>query len=173
MDAVVRPRWTVRVGVLPLLAAGILPGCAMVPRDRIEESQRLTQSLRAENARLRDQVLGLQAQNRDLSDRALDDLRRLTARDEAIERLEQSVQGYQDDRDRLAEAYRRLAVSLGRSTDDSAVESTADWRGRGSISSRSSDPDPRGERRAEILTSKDDGDAGDAQSRSPAGGSSP
>jgi hypothetical protein len=96
----------------------------MVPRDRLEESRRLAGSLRIENARLKDQVLGLQAQNQDYADRALDDLRRLTARDEAIDRLEKGIQGYQDDRDRLADAYRRLAVSLGRTTDDSAVEST-------------------------------------------------
>ena len=118
-------RRTLRVGVLCLLGAGIVPGCAMVPRDRLEESQKLARSLRTENARLKDQVLSLQAQNQDYADRALDDLRRLTARDEAIDRLEKSVRGYQDDRDRLAAAYRRLAVSLGRTADDSAVESTA------------------------------------------------
>jgi hypothetical protein len=129
MVELVRARRSLRVGTLALVAAGIMPGCAMVPRGRIEESQRQTQSLRTENARLKDQVVALQTENQDYADRALDDLRRLTARDEAIERLQQSVQGYQDDRDRLAASYQRLAVSLGRTTDDSAVESTAD-RGR-------------------------------------------
>jgi predicted RNase H-like nuclease (RuvC/YqgF family) len=110
--------------MVSLLAIGGLPGCAMVPRGHFEESQKLTQSLRTENARLKDEVVVLQTQNRDYADRALDDLRRLTARDDAIQRLEQSVQEYQDDRDRLAASYRRLATSLGRTTQDSDVEST-------------------------------------------------
>lgn len=121
----VRSRWIRRVGALCLVGAGVVPGCAMVPRERYDESQRLAQSLRAENARLKDEIVGLETQNRDYADRALDDLRRLTARDQAIERLQASVHGYQDDRDRLADAYRRLASTLGRVSDDSAVEPTA------------------------------------------------
>ena len=80
----VRSRWIRRVGALCLVGAGILPGCAVVPREQYNESQRLTQSLRGENARLKDEIVGLQTQNRDYADRALDDLRRLTARDQAI-----------------------------------------------------------------------------------------
>ncbi len=109
-----------------VLASAILSGCAVVPRDRFEESQRLTNSLRTENARLKDRVLALEAQNQDYADRALDDLRRLTARDEAIDRLEKSVRGYQDDRDRLSSAYRRIAVGLDRTDDDSSVEPPPD-----------------------------------------------
>ena len=112
-----------------ILLALIVPGCAAVPTSRLDESQRLAKNLRAENARLQDQVLGLQAQNRDAADRAVDDLRRLTARDEAIERLEQSVQAYQDDRDRLAAAYQRLASSLGRPTDAAAGTDRSDRAG--------------------------------------------
>ena len=108
---------TLKRCVHAILLAMIVPGCAVVPSSRLGESQRLTKSLRAENARLQDQVLGLQAQNRDAADRAVDDLRRLTARDEVIERLRQSVQAYQDDRDRLAAAYQRLASSLDRPSD--------------------------------------------------------
>jgi chemotaxis protein MotB len=112
-----------RLCALAILVALIVPGCAAVPTSRLGESQRLTQSLRAENARLQDQVVALQTQNRDAADRAVDDLRRLSARDEAIERLQKSVQGYQEDRDRLAEAYQRLASSLDRPTDP-ALERT-------------------------------------------------
>ncbi len=125
MDEPSRPRWSRMLGLVPLVGWGLLSGCAMIPRDRLDESQRLAQSLRDENARLKDEVVGLKTQNRDYADRALDDLRRLTARDDAIQRLEQNVQDYQDDRDRLAAAYRRLAVSLGRSAEDGAVESTS------------------------------------------------
>jgi hypothetical protein len=79
----------------------------------LDEYQGLTQALRSENARLKDQVLALQGQNRDYADRAVDDLRRSAAQDQAIERLEQSVQAYQEDRDQLHEAYERLTSSLG------------------------------------------------------------
>ena len=51
------------------------------------------------------------------ADRAVDDLRRLTAREQAIERLERSVQAYQEDRERLAAAYEQLTASLGRRPD--------------------------------------------------------
>ena len=154
----VRNPWIRRVGALCLMGAGVIPGCAMVPRDRYDESQRLAQSLRAENARLKDEIVGLQTQNRDYADRSLDDLRRLTARDQAIERLEASVRGYQDDRDRLADAYRRLATGLGRVSDDSAVEPTA-----------MQPPVRRGEsggdRKSERLARGDDADASGARGR--------
>jgi uncharacterized protein HemX len=102
---------------LLLLAAGLLAGCGIVPRSRMEESQKLSQLLRTENARLKDQNLALQSQNRDYADRAVDDLRRLTAREQAIGRLERSVQAYQEDRERLAAAYDQLTASLGQRPD--------------------------------------------------------
>ena len=55
----------------------------------------------------------VQSQNRDYADRAVDDARRLAIQDEAIERLESSVQAYQDERARLESAYHQLASSLG------------------------------------------------------------
>lgn len=143
MPEAVSRRRTIRIGIPVLLGAGMLSGCAMVPRNRIAEAQRLTQSLRSENARLKSQVLSLQAQNRDYADRALDDLRRLTARQEAIDRLEQSVQAYQDDRDRLAAAYQRLAVSLGRTPETSAL-GMAD-----------TPPEPEGNHQPQPLASKE------------------
>ena len=96
-----------------------------------------------------------------------------TAREQAVERLQKSVQGYQDDRDRLAEAYRRLAVSLGRSTDDSAVESTADWRRSPPVAPPSPGSDPPRERRAEGRPGKDDGDDRGLSVCSSADGSGP
>lgn len=87
-------------------------GCAIVPRSQFDECKQLARTLRSENARLRDRVLALQSQNRDYADRAVDDARRLTTQDEAIERLEHSVQSYQEDRDRLEAAYKQLAASL-------------------------------------------------------------
>lgn len=93
-----------------VLASG---GCAIVPKSRMDECQRLTQTLRAENARLKDRVLAVQGQNRDYAERAVDDARRLATQDDAIERLEHSVQAYQDERARLEAAYKKLASNLG------------------------------------------------------------
>jgi hypothetical protein len=99
--------------LLPLLTLVASAGCTIVPRPQFDECKQLARTLRSENARLKDQVLALQSQNRDYADRAVDDSRRLTAQDEAIERLEVSVQDYQKDRDRLEAAYKQLAASLG------------------------------------------------------------
>ena len=108
-----------RVALLSLQGSQILCmliltlGCEIVPRSRVDECQRLSQTLRSENARLKDQVLLLQSQNRDYAERAVDDARRLAVQDEAIERLERSVGAYQEDRNRLAAAYKRLVSNLG------------------------------------------------------------
>jgi hypothetical protein len=68
----------------------------------------------------------LQGQNRDYAERAVDDAKRLAIQDEALERLEHSVQAYQDERTRLEAAYKRMASSLGvgatRETDGDRVE---------------------------------------------------
>jgi hypothetical protein len=90
-------------------------GCGIIPKSRMDECQRLTQTLRSENARLKDRVLALQGQNRDYAERAVDDARRLATQDDAIERLEHSVQAYQDERARLEAAYKQLATNLGAS----------------------------------------------------------
>jgi len=79
----------------------------------MDEAQKLTQSLRADNARLKERILALQGQNRDYAERAVDDARRLTVQEEAIERLEHSVQAYQDERNRLEAAYKRLVSNFG------------------------------------------------------------
>ena len=123
-----------------LLLAVFSVGCAVVPRSRLDESQRLTQTLRSENARLKDQVLALQGQNRDYADRAVDDLRRSASQDEAIERLEQSVRAYQEDRDRLHEAYEQLTSSLGMRPTGTFRASTAARRSAG-IEPRESAPE--------------------------------
>jgi hypothetical protein len=90
----------------------------------MDECQRLTQTLRSENARIKDRVLALQAQNRDYAERAVDDAHRLAMQDEAIERLEHSVQAYQDERARLEAAYKQLASSLGASHSPADVHAT-------------------------------------------------
>ncbi|MFI5456763.1 MAG: hypothetical protein ACHRXM_15055 [Isosphaerales bacterium] len=103
-----------RAAARPLIL-GILilnSGCGIVPRAQMDECQRIGQTLRSENARLKDRALALQSQNQDYADRAVDDSRRLAIQDEAIERLEHSVQAYQDERARLEAAYKQLTSSL-------------------------------------------------------------
>ena len=94
------------------IVAGLVAGCAIVPSSRMDECQRSTQTLRSENARMKDRVLAPQGQNRDYAERAVDDAKRLAIQDEAIERLETSVQAYQDERTRLEAAYQQLASSV-------------------------------------------------------------
>jgi hypothetical protein len=85
----------------------------MVPRSEVAECQRISQVLRAENARYKDQNLALQAQNRDLADRAVDDYRRLAEQEQTIERLKESNLAYQNDRSQLETAFKQLKANLG------------------------------------------------------------
>lgn len=96
------------------LLVGFVPaaGCRLVSRDQMEECRRLSQSLRTENAQLKDQVLSLRSQNQDLSERSVDDVRRLAQLEEVNRRLATSVQTYQDERGRLEAAYKDLRASL-------------------------------------------------------------
>jgi hypothetical protein len=97
--------------VFPTLAFAV-SGCRMVPRDQVEECHRLSQTLRTENAQLKDQVLALRSQNQDLSERSVDDVRRLAQLEAANRTLESSVQAYQGERARLESAYKELRASL-------------------------------------------------------------
>lgn len=103
-------RWITVSGALFLCG-----GCALAPRSQVEECHQLSRTLRSENARLKDQLLVVQAQNRDFADRAEDDSRRLASQDKAIEQFESIARAYQDDRARLEAAYHQLASSLGES----------------------------------------------------------
>ncbi|MCA1686406.1 MAG: hypothetical protein LC745_10615 [Planctomycetia bacterium] len=96
--------------VLAIAAAAmaLLPGCGLVPKSRMDECHRVTQTLRAENSRLKDVALDLRTQNQDLSQRAVDDARQIAAKDEANERLVKSVHAYQSERDKLASAFEAL-----------------------------------------------------------------
>ena len=117
-----------------VLALVVIAGCAIVPSSRMDECQKLTQSLHSPyRRRLKDRVLALQGQNRDYAERAVDDGRRLTLQDESIERLEHSVQAYQDDRTRLEAAYKQLVVELWGLLDRTARPRMADHLVRRSL----------------------------------------
>jgi septal ring factor EnvC (AmiA/AmiB activator) len=119
----VRALSAVQMRWLFILAALVASsGCSLVPRASMDECQRLSKALRTDNARLKDQVLALQSQNRDYAERAVDDSRRLAMQDETIERLEQSVQAYQTDRSKLESAYQQLTSSL-----DGLKTTTDEW----------------------------------------------
>jgi hypothetical protein len=84
----------------------------MASREQLDECHRLSQTLRSENAGLKDQMLALRSQNQDFSERAVDDARRLATLEQTNRRLETSVQAYQDERTRLESAYKELRASL-------------------------------------------------------------
>lgn len=107
------PRRTRTFLPLPLIAGVLtLSGCRLAPRAEVEDCRRLSQTLRSENAQLKDRMLALQAQNRDLSERAVDDSRRLAALEEVNSQLGTSLQVYQDERRKLESAYKDLRASL-------------------------------------------------------------
>lgn len=100
---------------LAMLAVSALAASGCSPfgtRQRLDESRRMIQTLRAENSQIKDRMLSYQDQNRDYSERAVDDARRLTRQEEAIERLERSVLAYQRERDDLETAFRELRDNL-------------------------------------------------------------
>jgi chemotaxis protein MotB len=89
-----------------------LAGCSFVPTSRLDECHRLSQTLQAENNRLKDTTISLRSQNQDLNQRAVDDARRHRVQEEEIQRLVQSVSAYQGDRDKLAVAFERLKSQI-------------------------------------------------------------
>jgi hypothetical protein len=103
-------------------------GCGVVPKTTLEESRRANQTLRADNARLKDVALDLRSRNQDLSDRAVDDARRIAVQDEAIERLERSLTAYQTDRENLERSFAELKqqVQIAAEASVSSVASVSD-----------------------------------------------
>jgi chemotaxis protein MotB len=99
------------------LATACGTGCGVVPKQRLEDCHQVSQTLRSENNRLKDLTLDLRARNQDLSERAVDDSRRLAMQEQAVDRLEKSVQAYQAEREQMAAALEtvkrqvRLAVT--------------------------------------------------------------
>jgi hypothetical protein len=110
MAGAMRRSWALRL--LIAVPALFVCGCQLVPREQLEECHRLSQTLRSENAQLKDQMLALRSQNQDYAERAVDDARRLSQLETTNQRLETSVQAYQDERSRLEAAYSELRASL-------------------------------------------------------------
>jgi hypothetical protein len=106
------PRFPTRLPLVFSALALVASGCRMAPREQLDECHRLSQTLRSENAGLKDQMLALRSQNQDFSERAVDDAGRLATIEQTNRRLETSVQAYQDERTRLESAYKELRASL-------------------------------------------------------------
>jgi len=128
-------------------AALVASGCRMAPRQEVDDCHRLSQTLRSENAALKDQMLVLRSQNQDFSERAVDDARRLAQLESSNQRLETSVQAYQDERTRLETAYEELRASLPGSLQP--LSSNQQSRPQPSRPRRGNDLDPEPESRAQ------------------------
>jgi predicted RNase H-like nuclease (RuvC/YqgF family) len=103
--------------------AGLLAGCSFVPKSRLEDSRLRVQALQAENARLKDQALALRNQNRDLTQRALDDAHRQRALEEANARLEHNLAVYQDEREQMIAAFESLRQEIQAAAETEATAS--------------------------------------------------
>ena len=103
---------TARAAAL-LISALIAPGCAFVPKSRLDDAQKVVQNLRTQNAQLKDVSVTLKSQNQDLTQRAVDDGRSIRALEAANEQYERSIQGYQDDREQYQAAFRDLKTRVG------------------------------------------------------------
>jgi chromosome segregation ATPase len=99
-----------RVGGGVLLA--LLSGCRSVPSEKYDSCRKLNDTLRVENARLRDQTVALTTQNQDFSERAVDDARKIRSQEQAIAQLERSVHAYQAERDELELAIKQLKQAV-------------------------------------------------------------
>jgi flagellar motor protein MotB len=106
-------RMEARIAVVPL-ALGVvgLAGCGALPSTRLAECHQRSQVLQSQMVQLKDETTQLRGKNRELTDRAIDDARRIGALKESNQQLERSVLVYQDERDRLVEAFETLQKQI-------------------------------------------------------------
>lgn len=105
-----------------LAAGGLLLvgcGCAVVPRSRVEQSQKTDRMLRTELAQAKDELARLKSRNRDILARSTDDTRRLAALEEANERYQRDITAYQEERDQYAAALDQIKSQVLASSNSS------------------------------------------------------
>lgn len=98
--------------------ASFCVGCAAVPRGQVEEARSQILALRTELAQAKDTAARLRTQNRDISARAVEDARRITALEDSVARLEASVAVYQDEREKYAAAFNRIKSEIASASDE-------------------------------------------------------
>lgn len=92
---------TLVLGLASFLLLGCT-GCSSVSNQRLADCQKLAQSVQADNSRLKDVALKLRTENQDLTQRSIDDAKKIKTLADNNERLSRSVSAYQDERERMA-----------------------------------------------------------------------
>jgi outer membrane protein OmpA-like peptidoglycan-associated protein len=98
-------------GMTPVLACLTL-GCGTLPHSQLAECHKRSQALQAEADQLKNQALGLRDRNRELAQRALEDAHRIHALEQSNSKLERSILAYQEERNRLVEAFEQLQSQI-------------------------------------------------------------
>jgi chemotaxis protein MotB len=111
-------RWR-GAAMVPLFA--LMAGCAVVPRSRLEDCHKLSQRLQAETLQLKDSALRLREQNHDLTQRAVDDARRLRTVEGENRELKQSILAYQENTRRIEAEFDRIKRLVEGSPSDSPL----------------------------------------------------
>jgi outer membrane protein OmpA-like peptidoglycan-associated protein len=95
----------------PVLACLAL-GCGTLPHSQLAECHNRSQALQAEADQLKNEALGLRDRNRELAQRALEDAHRIHALEQSNTKLERSILAYQEERNRLVEAFEQLQSQI-------------------------------------------------------------
>lgn len=105
------PRWARTVALL-VLPPTLLCGCSMAPRARLTQIEGQYATLQAETSKLKDESLALRGRNRELTQRAVEDARRMADLEDANERLTRSIAAYQKERDAMVDSFERIKQSV-------------------------------------------------------------
>lgn len=108
--------------ILGATSALLLGGCGFVPKSRLAEAEKVIHGLRAENSQLKDSSLALKTQNQDLAQRAVDDARSIRALESTTTQYERSIQGYQEDRERMKSAFDDLKSQVRVSSSSQPID---------------------------------------------------
>ncbi len=111
------------------LGISSLTGCSQIHNQRLEDCHKLAQSVQADNSRLKDVALKLRTENQDLSQRSIDDAKKIKTLADNNERLSRSVVAYQEERERMAaqvQAITREARTVGLDPSDTVRKAESD-----------------------------------------------
>jgi chemotaxis protein MotB len=113
----VEPTWIRRFAPTFVVGCALAgSGCAVVPKSQLDECHQVSQTLQADNSRLKDTILSLRSKNEDLTQREVDDAKRLEVQDREIQRLTADIGSFQEEREQLAAAYQQLKRQIESAT---------------------------------------------------------